>query len=114
MTTSRGGAAMALAAILCVQLGLAVSVQLFDDIGVQGAAWLRLAWAGVLLLVFVRPSRRGFTRASLLACVALGVTTAAMTMLFMTAVATSAATGIDTASPRRPVTSSPTRWVSRM
>ena len=44
------GAALALAAMLCVQLGLAASVGLFDQIGPEGAAWLRLAWAGVLLL----------------------------------------------------------------
>ena len=46
---------MAVAAMLCVQLGLAASVGLFDRIGPEGAAWLRLAWAGVLLLVLVRP-----------------------------------------------------------
>ena len=37
--------------MLCVQLGLAASVGLFDRIGPEGAAWLRLAWAGVILLV---------------------------------------------------------------
>jgi inner membrane transporter RhtA len=85
--TTRSGAAMAVAAMTLVQLGLAASVGLFDEIGPQGAAWLRLAWAGVLLLVVVRPRRAWFTRSGLLACVALGVVTAAMTMLFMAAVA---------------------------
>jgi inner membrane transporter RhtA len=70
-----------------VQLGLAASVGLFDSLGPEGAAWLRLAWAGVLLLVLVRPRRSWFTRSSLLACVALGVVTAAMTILFMAAAA---------------------------
>src|ERR1700712_4121553 len=78
---------MALASMLCVQLGLAVSVGLFGQIGPEGAAWLRLAWAGVLLLVIVRPRPSSFTRSSLLACVALGVVTAGVTMLFMAAVA---------------------------
>jgi inner membrane transporter RhtA len=78
---------MAIAAILCVQLGLAVSVGLFDRIGPEGASWLRLAWAGVLLLVIVRPRPSGFTRRGLIACVALGVVTAGITMLFMAAVA---------------------------
>lgn len=73
--------------MLCVQLGLAVSVGLFDEIGPGGAAFLRLAWAGVLLLVLVRPRLSGFSRSTLLACVALGVVTAGMTMLFMAAVA---------------------------
>ena len=53
---------MAIASMLCVQLGLAASVGLIDDLGPEGAAWLRLAWAGVLLLVVVRPRRRDYTR----------------------------------------------------
>lgn len=84
---SRAGATLAVASMLCVQLGLAASVGLFDRIGPEGAAWLRLAWAGVLLLVVVRPRPSSFTRSSLLACVALGVVTAGVTMLFMAAVA---------------------------
>ena len=86
-TATRAGAAMAIASMLCVQLGLAASVGLFDQIGPEGAAWLRLSWAGVLLLVLVRPRPSAFTRSSLLACVALGLVTAALTMLFMAAVA---------------------------
>ncbi|QYN26475.1 EamA family transporter [Amycolatopsis sp. DSM 110486] len=73
--------------MLCVQLGLALSVGLFDRVGPEGAAWLRLAWAGVLLLVLVRPRPSSFSRSTLLACVVLGVVTAGMTMLFMAAVA---------------------------
>jgi inner membrane transporter RhtA len=86
-SSARAGASLAVASMLCVQLGLAVSVGLFDEIGPGGAAFLRLAWAGVLLLVLVRPRLSGFSRSALLACVALGVVTAGMTMLFMAAVA---------------------------
>ena len=78
---------MALASMLLVQLGLAVSVGLIDRIGAEGTAWLRLAWAGVILLVLVRPRLRTFTRDGLLTTVALGVVTAGVTMLFMAAVA---------------------------
>ena len=77
---------MALAAMTCVQLGLAVSIGLIDQLGVDGVAWLRLAWAGVLLLVLVRPRPAAFTRSSLLSCVALGIATAATTILFMASV----------------------------
>ena len=84
---ARTGTGMAVASMLCVQLGLAVSVGLFDRIGPEGAAWLRLAWAGVIVLVLVRPRRRDLTRRGLLAGVALGVVTAGVTMLFMAAVA---------------------------
>jgi inner membrane transporter RhtA len=83
---ARAGTGMAVASMLSVQLGLAVSVDLFDRIGPEGAAWLRLAWAGVLLLVLVRPRLRDFSRRGLCAGVALGVVTAGVTMLFMQSV----------------------------
>ena len=82
---ARTGAFMALGSMACVQLGLAIAVSLIDDIGVEGAAWLRLAWAGILLLAIVRPRRTAFTRNSFLMCVLLGVVTAAITLLFMAA-----------------------------
>ena len=85
--TARSGAALAAGAMLCVQLGLAASVGLFDRIGPEGAAWLRLAWAAVLLLVLVRPRPSAFTRTGLRACVALGIVTAGLTLFFMAAVA---------------------------
>jgi inner membrane transporter RhtA len=78
---------MALASMVLVQLGLALSVGLIDRLGAEGTAWLRLVWAGVILLVLVRPRLRSFTRASLLTTVALGVVTAGVTMLFMAAIA---------------------------
>jgi inner membrane transporter RhtA len=78
---------MAVASMLCVQLGLALSVGLIDDVGADGAAWLRLSWAAVLLLVLVRPRRSTFSREGLRAGTALGVATAGVTLLFMAAVA---------------------------
>lgn len=85
-SSARIGASMAMASMLCVQLGLAVSVGLADQVGAAGAAWLRLFWAGVLLLVVVRPRRSQFSRPALRAGVALGVVTAGVTLLFMAAV----------------------------
>jgi inner membrane transporter RhtA len=84
---ARAGAGMALAAIVCVQVGIAASVGLFDDVGPEGAAALRLAWAGVLLLVLVRPRPSAFSRRGLVASAVLGVVTGAMTLCFMAAVA---------------------------
>ena len=77
---------MALASMTCVQLGLAVSIGLVDQLGVVGVAWLRLAFAGALLLVLVRPRPSAFTRSSLVTCVALGIVTGSVTILFMAAV----------------------------
>jgi inner membrane transporter RhtA len=82
---ARTGALMAMGSMLCVQVGLALAVSMIDRIGVEGAAWLRLAWAGVLMLVIVRPRPSAFTRKTFLVCVALGVVTASVTMLFMAA-----------------------------
>src|SRR5690348_17118325 len=73
--------------MVCVQLGLAVSVGLIDRIGAEGAAWLRLVCAAVILLVLVRPRITTFSRSGLVAAIALGAVTAALTLLFMAAVA---------------------------
>jgi inner membrane transporter RhtA len=86
-STARTGASMAVASMLCVQLGLAVSVGLIDEIGASGAAWIRLFWAGVLLLIVVRPRPSAFSRETIRAGVALGVATSGVTLLFMAAVA---------------------------
>ena len=86
-TSARTGTLMALASMSCVQLGLAVSVDLIGQVGAEGAALLRLAWAGLILLVAVRPRRRDFPGRTLGLTVALGVVTAGLTMLFMAAVA---------------------------
>lgn len=82
----RAGAALAVVSMLTVQLGVAAAVGLFDDVGPLGAAWLRLAWAGVIMLALLRPRPSQFTRASFAASAALGVVTAGVTMLFMAAV----------------------------
>jgi inner membrane transporter RhtA len=84
---ARAGTLMAIASMACVQLGLALSVPLFGQVGPAGAAWLRLAWAGIILLILVRPRPWRFRRRILLAALALGVVTAGLTVLFMVALA---------------------------
>ncbi|MDH2413724.1 EamA family transporter [Nocardioides sp. CER19] len=86
-TSARTGVSMAVASMLCVQLGLAASVGLIDQVGAEGAAWLRLTWAGLLLLVIVRPRRSMFGPGALPTTVALGVVTAGVTLLFMASIA---------------------------
>jgi inner membrane transporter RhtA len=84
---ARTGTLMALGSMSCVQLGIAASVGLSSQIGPEGVAWLRLAWAGAVLLIVGRPWRVRFTRATLLTCVLLGIVTGGVTMLYMAAVA---------------------------
>lgn len=87
MSGARSGVLMATGSMLCVQVGLALSLGLIDHIGVEGAAWLRLTWAGILLVLVVRPRPSAFTRGTFLTCVVLGIVTATVTMLFMAAIA---------------------------
>ncbi len=82
----RAGVSMAVTAMFLVQLGIAASVGLAERIGSENVAWLRLVWAGLILLAIGRPWRTRFTRSALLTCVLLGVATAALTILFMAAV----------------------------
>jgi len=81
------GVAFAVLSMTMVQLGLAASVGLFDRVGPEGAAWLRLACAGLIVLVLFRPRRSSFDRNSFLAAVGLGIATAGVTLLFMAAAA---------------------------
>ena len=86
-TSARSGTLMALGSMSCIQLGLALSVRLFAEIGPLGTVWLRLAWGAVILLAVARPRPWRFRRRVLLATVALGIVTAGVTMLFIAAVA---------------------------
>jgi inner membrane transporter RhtA len=83
---ARIGTSMAVTAMVSVQLGAAASVTAAAHSSVEGVAWLRLAFAAALLLAAVRPWRAPLTRASLVLCLELGVTTAAMNMLFIAAI----------------------------
>ncbi len=83
---ARTGTGMALASMTLVQLGIAASVGLFGVVGPEGAAWVRLAWAGVIMLALGRPRLTRFDRRQLTGCVLLGTVTAGVTMLFITAV----------------------------
>ncbi|MGP5071172.1 EamA family transporter [Arthrobacter rhombi] len=80
------GSLMALAAMVCVQLGLAVSVGLIDTLGPAGVAWLRLCWAAVILVVVGRPWKVTYSRAALGTSALLGVATGGVTIFFMFAV----------------------------
>lgn len=74
---------MAVTAMVSVQLGMAVAISLIEDIGSDGTAWLRLAWAGLILLVAIRPRPSQFTWATFGMCLLLGVVTAGISLLFM-------------------------------
>ena len=78
--------ALALAAMLSVQTGAAVSTWLFDRIGPTGTAWLRLYWAAVILLLIARPGLRGRSRADWLTVLVLGTVSGMMTVCYFEAI----------------------------
>lgn len=85
-TRAGSGLAMTVTSMFTAQLGVAAAMGLFDQVGPLGAAWLRLAWAGLIMLLVLRPRPSTFTAKSFAASVALGIVTAAVTILFMQAV----------------------------
>jgi inner membrane transporter RhtA len=80
------GALLALCSMSLVQLGAALSPALFERAGVAGVTWLRLLAGAGILLAFARPRVRGRSARDLWGAVALGVTSAVMTLCFMLAI----------------------------
>ncbi|MDQ0693055.1 DMT family transporter [Arthrobacter sp. W4I7] len=77
---------LAVTAILSVQLGSALSVNMIETVGPAGTAWLRLSMGAVILLAIGRPPLRSIRRPDVLPLLGLGVTTGVMTVGFLAAV----------------------------
>lgn len=77
---------LAVTAILSVQLGSALSVNLIDTVGAAGTAWLRLSMGAVILLIIGRPPLRSIRRGDVLPLLGLGLMTGVMTVGFLAAV----------------------------
>ena len=75
-----------LLAIFSVQTGSAVGKGLFEAIGPLGTTFLRLGFAGALLLIIWRPKVRGLTRAQYINVLLFGVVLAAMNGAFYSAI----------------------------
>jgi inner membrane transporter RhtA len=78
--------AAAVAAMLSVQLGSALSVNLIAAVGPAGCAWLRLTAGAVVFLLIGHPPLRSLRRPDIAPLVGLGVTTGLQTMLFLAAI----------------------------
>lgn len=85
MTDRAPAWSLAVAAIVTVQLGVALSPRLFDIVGPAGTAWLRLTAGGLMFLAIARPRLRGYSAADLRAVIILGVITGAMLVSFLAA-----------------------------
>lgn len=78
---------LAVLAMLSVQLGAALSTGLFDAVTPAGTAWLRLSFAGAVLLVACRPRVAALGAEARRSVLLLGVASAVMTLAFIEAVA---------------------------
>jgi inner membrane transporter RhtA len=92
MTTGASGRAgvppwgLAVAAMLSVQLGSALSVPPISTVGAAGTAWLRLGMGALLFLVLARPPLAAVRASDLPALLGLGVTTGLVTVTFLAAI----------------------------
>ena len=77
---------LALAAMLSVQLGSALSVPMIGAVGPAGTAWLRLSMGALTFLALARPPLRAVRRPDVPALLGLGVTTGLVTMAFLAAI----------------------------
>lgn len=77
---------LAVASMCSVQLGAALSRPATIEYGTVGTTWLRLCFAALALVIFVRPPLHTYSRRRWIAAVALGSAMAAMTLCFFAAV----------------------------
>lgn len=78
--------ALAVTAMLSVQLGSALSVHVIAAVGPAGTAWLRLSMGAVVFVILGRPPLRSIRRSDILPLVALGVATGLMSIAFLAAI----------------------------
>ncbi|MCU1473547.1 EamA family transporter [Amnibacterium sp.] len=78
---------LAVAAMLSVQLGSALSTGVIAAVGPAGTAWLRLSIGAVVFIAIARPPLRSVRRRDLPALLGLGVTTGLQTVAFLAAIA---------------------------
>lgn len=77
---------LAVTAILSVQLGSALSVDLIEAVGPAGTAWLRLSMGAIILVLIARPPLRSVRRGDVLPLLGLGITTGLVTIGFLAAI----------------------------
>jgi inner membrane transporter RhtA len=77
---------LAVAAMLSVQLGSALSVDVIATVGAAGTAWLRLGIGAIIFLALARPPLRQVRPRDVPTLLALGVTTGLQTTAFLAAI----------------------------
>lgn len=75
-------AALVLSGTLSVQVGAALAVGLFDELGPAGAVFLRVIFAAAVLVAITRPALRGHSRYAVRTVVLFGIALALMNFSF--------------------------------
>ena len=78
--------ALVFGSIISVQFGAAISVTIFDEVGVAGSTLLRLAFASLFLFLLSRPKVLQWSARQVRMAIAFGVTLAAMNLAFYFAI----------------------------
>ena len=77
-----GSILLLLVAMISVQIGASLAKQMFAQVGAEGASALRVAFAGLILLVVWRPWRGALTAGAARAVILYGLALGAMNLLF--------------------------------
>lgn len=78
--------ALAVSAMVFIQLSAALSRPLVAEIGVPGVTWLRMAAAATIMMILTRPNLRGLDRKAMSAALMLGASLAVMSASYFGAV----------------------------
>ncbi|MSX02770.1 MAG: EamA family transporter [Actinobacteria bacterium] len=78
--------ALVIGSIVSVQFGAAISVTIFDEVGVSGSTFLRLAFASLFLFLLGRPKVSKWSPQQFKMALVFGLTLAAMNLSFYAAI----------------------------
>jgi len=80
--TRFGASGLVVLGLICQELGAAIAITLFPQVGATGMVLLRLAFSAAILLIVFRPSFRGRSRGDWLTVVGFGLVLATMNAFF--------------------------------
>jgi inner membrane transporter RhtA len=77
-----GASGLVVLGLICQELGAAIAITLFPQVGATGMVLLRLAFSAAILLIVFRPSLRGRSRGDWLTVIGFGLVLATMNAFF--------------------------------
>jgi inner membrane transporter RhtA len=79
-----GATGLVVLGLICQELGAAIAITLFPEVGSTGMVMLRLVFSAVILLIVFRPSVRGRSRGDWATVIGFGLVLATMNAFFYT------------------------------